>query len=245
MECRLAYAAIPEKGIVQPLANPAGRANARASRVGRPPASGKRRDSLMLVASGPPPSRSIKRRSTTQGRSSTVARPRGSPRHLLKRKLLPTQEDTFMGSKTVTLGASLPLVIIVMTVVGPVIVAGQTPPATAVSGSDLFYNSCASCHGRDGKGNGPLGQVLTVRPADLTILAKKTGGTFPAAKIYELIDGRNPAVRGHGGPDMPVWGDAFAKSREAGDAERVKKVIQSLVDYLESIQLRPANNQQQ
>ena len=42
----------------------------------------------------------------------------------------------------------------------------------------------------------------------------------------------------HGGPDMPVWGDAFGKSREAGDADRVKAVIQSLVDYPESIQLR-------
>jgi hypothetical protein len=52
-------------------------------------------------------------------------------------------------------------------------------------------------------------------------------------------------VRGHGGPDMPVWGDAFEKSREAGDQERVKSVIQSLVDYLESIQLRPTHDQQQ
>jgi hypothetical protein len=42
---------------------------------------------------------------------------------------------------------------------------------------------------------------------------------------------------------MPEWGEAFAKSREAGDAERVTKVIQSLVDYLESLQLRPAHEQ--
>ena len=46
-----------------------------------------------------------------------------------------------------------------------------------------FYNNCASCHGRDGKGNGPLGQVLSIRPADLTIIAKRTGGKFPAEKI--------------------------------------------------------------
>ena len=52
-------------------------------------------------------------------------------------------------------------------------------------------------------------------------------------------------MRGHGGPDMPVWGDAFERSREAGDQARVKSVIQSLVDYLGSIQLRPANDQQQ
>ena len=64
-------------------------------------------------------------------------------------------EDAFTGSKAVTMGASLPLVLIVMTFVGTVIAAGQTPPATAVSGGDLFYNNCAACHGRDGKGNSP------------------------------------------------------------------------------------------
>jgi mono/diheme cytochrome c family protein len=88
-----------------------------------------------------------------------------------------------MGSKTVTIGASLPLVLIAMTFTGTVVAARQTPPATQVSGSDLFYNNCASCHGTDGKGNGPLGQVLTIRPANLTIIAKNTGGKFPADKI--------------------------------------------------------------
>jgi len=141
-----------------------------------------------------------------------------------------------MGSKTVTRGAFLPLALIVMTLLGTVIAAGQAPPsATAVSGSDIFYNSCASCHGTDGKGNGPLGQVLTVRPADLTIIAKRTGGVFPAAKIYELIDGRNPAVRGHGGPDMPVWGDVFAAR---GGTASVKNRINALVKYIETLQVK-------
>ena len=140
-----------------------------------------------------------------------------------------------MGSKTVTIGASLLLVLIVMTFVGTSIAAGQTPAATAVSGSDLFYNSCASCHGTDAKGNGPLGQVLTVRPTDLTIIAKRTGGVFPAAKIYELIDGRNPAVRGHGGPDMPVWGEVFAAR---GSAASVKNRINALVKYIEALQVK-------
>ena len=45
--------------------------------------------------------------------------------------------------------------------------------------------------------------------------------SLPIDLVFRTIDGRQP-VRGHGGPDMPVWGDAFSKSREAGDAERVK-----------------------
>ena len=97
-----------------------------------------------------------------------------------------------MRSKAVIVRASLPLLLTLMTPPGTVIAAGQPKPAPALSGSDLFYNNCAACHGTDGKGNGPLGQVLTIRPADLTIIAKNTGGKFPADKIYQLIDGRNP-----------------------------------------------------
>ena len=114
----------------------------------------------------------------------------------------------------------------------------------ATAGAALFSSYCASCHGTAARGDGPLASSMRKKPANLTEIAKRNGGTFPSELVFRTIDGQNP-VRGHGGPDMPVWGDAFAKSREAGDAERVKKVIQSLVDYLESIQLRPANNQQQ
>ena len=80
------------------------------------------------------------------------------------------------------------------------------------------------------------------KPANLTEIAKRNGGQFPSDLVFRTIDGRQP-VRGHGGPDMPVWGDAFSESREAGDADRVKAVIQSLVEYLESLQLRPAHEQ--
>jgi hypothetical protein len=78
------------------------------------------------------------------------------------------------------------------------------------------------------------------KPADLTEIAKRNGGVFPAELVFRTIDGKKP-VRGHGGPDMPVWGDAFARSREGGSEEKVKQMIQSLVDYLESIQARVAH----
>jgi mono/diheme cytochrome c family protein len=140
-----------------------------------------------------------------------------------------------MRSRYLTTGAAILLAMTVMTLAGAGRAAAQTPAATAMSGSDLFYNNCAVCHGRGGKGDGPMGQVLTIRPADLTIIAKNSGGKFPSAKIYELIDGRNPAVKGHGGPDMPVWGAVFAASGGAGS---VKDRINALVKHLESIQVK-------
>jgi nucleotide-binding universal stress UspA family protein/mono/diheme cytochrome c family protein len=111
------------------------------------------------------------------------------------------------------------------------------------TGAEMFRTYCASCHGSGARGDGPLASAMTRKPANLTEIAKRNGGQFPSEIVFRTIDGKQP-VRGHGGPDMPVWGDAFSKSREAGDAERVKTVIQSLVAYLESIQLRPAHEQQ-
>jgi len=109
-------------------------------------------------------------------------------------------------------------------------------------GAEVYRTYCASCHGPSARGDGPLAATMTKKPANLTEIAKRNGGVFPSDLVFRTIDGRNK-VRGHGGPDMPEWGEAFAKSREAGDAERVTKVIQSLVDYLESLQLRPAHEQ--
>jgi nucleotide-binding universal stress UspA family protein/mono/diheme cytochrome c family protein len=109
-------------------------------------------------------------------------------------------------------------------------------------GAAVFQTYCASCHGTSARGDGPLASSMRRKPANLTEIAKRNGGEFPSDLVFRTIDGRQP-VRGHGGPDMPVWGDAFTRSREAGDADRVKAVISSLVQYLESIQLRPAHDQ--
>lgn len=128
---------------------------------------------------------------------------------------------------------------------------GLVPAATAqeqdygqtTAGREVFRTYCASCHGTNALGDGPLASAMTRKPANLTEIAKRNGGQFPTEMVFKTIDGRQP-VRGHGGPDMPVWGDVFTRTRDAGDAERVKLVIQSLVRFLDSIQLRPAHDQQ-
>ncbi len=69
----------------------------------------------------------------------------------------------------------------------------------------LYLSSCASCHGIDGKGDGPVSKQLKVAPTDLTVLAKKNGGVFPVSAVYEVIDGRK-VIAAHGTREMPVWG---------------------------------------
>jgi mono/diheme cytochrome c family protein len=116
-----------------------------------------------------------------------------------------------------------------------VVTAKQT-----TTGREVFRTYCATCHGPEARGDGPLSGSMTRKPSNLTEIAQRNGGVFPADVVFRTIDGRQP-LKGHGGPDMPVWGDVLSKSREAGDAERVRGVIQSLVDYLDTLQLRPAH----
>jgi len=75
------------------------------------------------------------------------------------------------------------------------------------AGRDWYVNYCASCHGRTGKGDGPVAKALTKTPADLTKLSQANGGVFPSARVYESIDGTQDVVA-HGPRDMPVWGSA-------------------------------------
>jgi mono/diheme cytochrome c family protein len=75
-------------------------------------------------------------------------------------------------------------------------------------GKALFQSSCASCHGANAKGNGPLAGQLKVQPPDLTMLAKRNNGAFPTDTLYQTIDGTK-VVAAHGSRDMPIWGERF------------------------------------
>jgi len=104
-----------------------------------------------------------------------------------------------------------------------------------LAGRALFETHCAVCHGQGARGDGPLADSLRFRPPDLTRLASRNGGRFDAKLVHRVIDGR-AAVKGHGGPDMPVWGDAFKDSREGFSERVVRQRIERIVSYLRSIQ---------
>ena len=113
-------------------------------------------------------------------------------------------------------------------------------PRQSIAGRDVFRTYCATCHGPTGRGDGPLADSMRRKPTNLTEIAKRNGGTYPSDLVFRTVDGREP-VRGHGGPDMPVWGDAFARSAGGGDAEAVRAKIESLVKFIETIQVKPAH----
>jgi mono/diheme cytochrome c family protein len=108
-------------------------------------------------------------------------------------------------------------------------------PVALVGGAYTFRTYCASCHGVDAKGDGPLSESLRYQPPDLTRIAKRHGGEFPAEKVIRIVDGRSP-LKGHGGPDMPIWGDAFRNADTGYDDAVARAKVREVVEHLRTIQ---------
>lgn len=83
-----------------------------------------------------------------------------------------------------------------------------------------------------------MATTLAVPVPDLRALDQRYGGTFPADQVASYIDGRN-LPDAHGARQMPVWGLIFANTeRVIVDAANPQTRIQSLIDYLRTIQYR-------
>lgn len=107
----------------------------------------------------------------------------------------------------------------------------------AMSGGELYRRFCASCHGATAQGDGSIAASLKKKPSDLTQIARRYGGVFPAKRIEEVVDGR-VEVAAHGTSAMPVWGQEFTRDQEGqAEAERdTAQVIHKIVEHLRSLQ---------
>jgi mono/diheme cytochrome c family protein len=115
----------------------------------------------------------------------------------------------------------------------------ETSEASTISaGATTFRHYCRTCHGTEARGDGPVAQYLTPKPADLTRIRERNKGEFPSEAVYDAIAG-GKSVKGHGTSEMPVWGEAFREVQGGQNAEKVKERIEQLVAYLRSIQAPP------
>jgi len=108
--------------------------------------------------------------------------------------------------------------------------------APSSSGKEMFKSYCAVCHGVDGKGNGPAAPAMKTPPTDLTALAKKSGGQYPAAHVAAVIRGQ-ASTPSHGSQDMPIWGRLFS-SISQGHEGAVQQRVTNLVNYIETLQAK-------
>jgi mono/diheme cytochrome c family protein len=107
----------------------------------------------------------------------------------------------------------------------------------AMSGKELYVRFCASCHGFDGRGDGPVAASLIVERPDLTRLSRRAGGTYPRETVLRVIDGRH-IVGAHGSRTMPVWGERLSRIEfGAPDPEKAARlVMERIADYVGALQ---------
>jgi mono/diheme cytochrome c family protein len=82
----------------------------------------------------------------------------------------------------------------------------------SMSGRDIFTYYCATCHGRDARGQ------------------------FPADRVKAFITEGRPDTSAHGSSDMPVWGPIF-RSLDPSDTVAAAR-IDNIITYLKSIQVK-------
>ena len=116
----------------------------------------------------------------------------------------------------------------------------QSPETThlidSIQGPALYTAYCTVCHGKDGKGGGPMAKSLKVAPLDLTRIAIRNRGTFPMVRMQRIISGEEPLTAGHGTREMPVWGPIFSQVAWDQDLGRVR--VYNLAKYIEGIQTK-------
>ena len=135
------------------------------------------------------------------------------------------------------------LAAVILGLLGCGIVSSQTPPqikkspvneTSPASGKEMYLQYCASCHGKEGKGDGPAVSALKVAPSNLTTLSARNNGAFPEIKVSRTIEGSDD-LAAHGSRDMPTWGQVFHQM-EGGGAATGKLRVANLTAYLKSLQ---------
>ena len=120
----------------------------------------------------------------------------------------------------------------------PLVLAACVEP-DAPTGKEDFADFCSSCHGLSGKGDGDGAAFLDRKPADLTRISARNGGTFPGtevmAKIWGYTGGRD------GASAMPEFGPLLQGELvpyDGGDGIQTPTPVRlvQLAEYLKSVQ---------
>jgi len=112
-------------------------------------------------------------------------------------------------------------------------------PVTVVSpvdGRQMFTDYCAPCHGRDGRGEGPLASGLQRSPTNLTELARNNRGRFPELRMTSVLE-FGVTSSGNHSSQMPVWGPVFVRISHLSPNDKDLRIV-NLIRYLESIQAK-------
>lgn len=111
-------------------------------------------------------------------------------------------------------------------------VMASQPADKLARGRQLFYKYCASCHGMDGKGGGPVAASLKTMTPDLTTIELREG-KFDQVRIQNIISGERD-IAAHGTKEMPVWGFVFRY--KTGSQSIATLNVYAIADYIKAFQ---------
>jgi mono/diheme cytochrome c family protein len=86
---------------------------------------------------------------------------------------------------------------------------GSGSAQNAAEGKKLYASYCVTCHGEQGKGDGPASKALPVKAADHTNGAAMN--QLSDKYLTDVISKGGPAVGKS--PIMPAWGNQFNESQ--------------------------------
>lgn len=111
-------------------------------------------------------------------------------------------------------------------------------PEPLPTGAQDFADNCATCHGLSGKGNGELAPTLSKRPANLTTLTRRHGGTFPTTQVMAKIWGYTGAKTGTVMPGFGPLLDSDTIPYDGGDGIMTPTPIRlvQIAEHLKTLQ---------
>jgi hypothetical protein len=111
--------------------------------------------------------------------------------------------------------------------------AGTTHPGRF--GKEMFGAYCPSCHGLDGKGNGPAAAALEIAADGPDSIGEKERRQYPSRLVVSAI--KDGTSNTHGSKDMPIWGPIL-ESVSPNGGPVVQQRLTNLTVYVESLQAK-------
>lgn len=96
-----------------------------------------------------------------------------------------------------------------------------------LDGHALFDAYCLSCHGQDGKGNGPAAKAVSAPVPDLTLITVRDGQFVPVHVLAHITEVHTVA-------EMPYWPDVLRSS--CGSEAKAHMAEANLARYIQSLQ---------
>ena len=120
----------------------------------------------------------------------------------------------------------------------PFLIIGSSLEA-ADAGEVLYLENCVSCHGVDATGDGPVAARLSTPPPDLTKIAARRDGEWPALEIMEILSGYSSNILPR--EEMPVVVNLLDNDMsefDTGNGDPILMPIKliAIAEYLESLQ---------